>query len=105
VRLEGLGQLKNPMTTSGIEPATFRFVSIVSQPTMLPHAHYINSIYINSTFLLPTVTHFEVIKNTVLMLSDTIQWSSMTLNEKRLVGLLIGLTICNDWLLDKRTLR
>jgi hypothetical protein len=24
VRLEGLGQLKNPMTSSGIEPATFR---------------------------------------------------------------------------------
>jgi hypothetical protein len=26
VRLEELGQLKNPMTSSGIEPATFRFV-------------------------------------------------------------------------------
>jgi hypothetical protein len=26
VRLEGLGQLKNPMSTSGIEPATFRLV-------------------------------------------------------------------------------
>jgi hypothetical protein len=24
VRLEGLGQLKNPMTLSGIEPATFQ---------------------------------------------------------------------------------
>jgi hypothetical protein len=27
VRLEGLGQLKNPVTSSGIEPATFRLVS------------------------------------------------------------------------------
>jgi hypothetical protein len=27
VLLEGLGQLKNPMTSSGIEPATFRFVA------------------------------------------------------------------------------
>jgi hypothetical protein len=27
VRLEGLGQLKNPMTPSGIEPATFRLVA------------------------------------------------------------------------------
>jgi hypothetical protein len=27
VRLEGLGQLKNPMTLSGIEPATFRHVA------------------------------------------------------------------------------
>jgi hypothetical protein len=26
VRLEELGHLKNPMTSSGIEPATFRFV-------------------------------------------------------------------------------
>jgi hypothetical protein len=27
VQLEGLGQLKNPMTSSGIEPATFRLVA------------------------------------------------------------------------------
>jgi hypothetical protein len=27
MRLEGLGQLENPMTSSGIEPATFRFVA------------------------------------------------------------------------------
>jgi hypothetical protein len=27
VRLEGLGQLKNPMTSTGIEPATFRLVA------------------------------------------------------------------------------
>jgi hypothetical protein len=25
MRLEGLGQLKNPMTSSGIEPAAFRY--------------------------------------------------------------------------------
>jgi hypothetical protein len=28
VRLEGLGQLKNAMTSSGIEPATFRLVAL-----------------------------------------------------------------------------
>jgi hypothetical protein len=28
VRLEGLGQLKNPMTSSKIEPATFRLVAL-----------------------------------------------------------------------------
>jgi hypothetical protein len=28
VRLEGLGQLKNPMTSSEIEPATFRLVLV-----------------------------------------------------------------------------
>jgi hypothetical protein len=33
VRLEGLGQLKNPMTSSGIEPASFQLVAT------LPHAH------------------------------------------------------------------
>jgi hypothetical protein len=27
VRLKGLGQLKNPMTSSGIEPATFRLIA------------------------------------------------------------------------------
>jgi hypothetical protein len=27
MRLEGLGQLKNPMTSSGIEPATFRLAA------------------------------------------------------------------------------
>jgi hypothetical protein len=27
VRLQGLGQLKNPMTSSGIEPTTFRLVA------------------------------------------------------------------------------
>jgi hypothetical protein len=38
VRLEGWGQLKNPVASSGIEPATFRFVALVPQPTTLPHA-------------------------------------------------------------------
>jgi hypothetical protein len=35
VWLEGIGQLKNPMTSSGIEPATFEDCSIVPQPTTL----------------------------------------------------------------------
>jgi hypothetical protein len=38
VRLEGLGQLKNPMTSSGIEPATFRLVLIT---VINSYNHYI----------------------------------------------------------------
>jgi hypothetical protein len=38
VRLEGLGQLKNQMTSSGIQPTTFRACGIVPQPTTLPRA-------------------------------------------------------------------
>jgi hypothetical protein len=38
VRLEGLGQLKNPMTSSGIEPMSFWLCSIVPQPTTFPCA-------------------------------------------------------------------
>jgi hypothetical protein len=34
LRLEGLGKLKNPMTSSGIEPVTFRLV------TTLPRAPF-----------------------------------------------------------------
>jgi hypothetical protein len=38
VLLEGFGQLKNPMTSSGIEPVTFRFVGVVPQPSTLLRA-------------------------------------------------------------------
>jgi hypothetical protein len=38
VRLEGSGQLENVMIPSGIEPATFRLVAWILQPTTLPHA-------------------------------------------------------------------
>jgi hypothetical protein len=37
MRLEGLGQLKNPITSSGIELATFR-LEAVPQPTTLSRA-------------------------------------------------------------------
>jgi hypothetical protein len=37
VRLEGLGPLKNPITSSGIEPATFRLVT--PQSTTLPKSY------------------------------------------------------------------
>jgi hypothetical protein len=33
--MEELGQLKNPMTSSGIEPATFRLVPLEPQPATL----------------------------------------------------------------------
>jgi hypothetical protein len=39
VWLEGLGQLKNPMTSSGIEPATFRLVAY-SASTNYATAYY-----------------------------------------------------------------
>jgi hypothetical protein len=37
VQLKGLHQFKTPMTSSGIEPATFQLVA-VPQPTTLPSA-------------------------------------------------------------------
>jgi hypothetical protein len=37
VQLEGLGQLKNPVTSSGTETATF-WLATVSQPIVLPCA-------------------------------------------------------------------
>jgi hypothetical protein len=37
MRLEGLGQLKLS-TSLGLEPAAFRLVALVPQPTTLPHA-------------------------------------------------------------------
>jgi hypothetical protein len=41
VQLEGLGKLKNPVTSSGFKPVTFRLVaSRVPQPTTLLHAPY-----------------------------------------------------------------
>jgi hypothetical protein len=40
--LEGLGPVKNAITLSGIEPATFRLVcSLVPQPTTLPRTQHI----------------------------------------------------------------
>jgi hypothetical protein len=38
VLLEGLVQLKNQMTSSSIEPATFRLVTVEPQPTTLLRA-------------------------------------------------------------------
>jgi hypothetical protein len=39
VRLEGLGQFKNPMTSSGIEPATFRLVASTNYATAFPYTY------------------------------------------------------------------
>jgi hypothetical protein len=38
VRLEGLGQLRNPVTSSGIKTRELPACSIVPQPSMLQHA-------------------------------------------------------------------
>jgi hypothetical protein len=47
--LEGLDQLKNPMTSSGIESATFWACSIVPQATTLPRALVHINIYKTTT--------------------------------------------------------
>jgi hypothetical protein len=45
VQLEGLGQLKNPMTSSGIKPSTFRLVSLCLNKLQycVPHKLWIGS--------------------------------------------------------------
>jgi hypothetical protein len=45
-RLEGLGQLKNPVTSSGIEPTTFRLVA-----QCLNHLRYSVSPFYNSYYV------------------------------------------------------
>jgi hypothetical protein len=42
VPLKGFGQLKNPLTSSGIETATFRFVTLDVQPRLLFPLCYVN---------------------------------------------------------------
>jgi hypothetical protein len=44
VRLEGLGQLKNPMTSSGIEPATFRLVLANVMVNMAMKTHHVGPV-------------------------------------------------------------
>jgi hypothetical protein len=67
VRLEGLAKLKNPVTSSGIEPATFRLVaqclnllryrvpSIITNPL---ENHYEASSYVNKFRTLSASTIF-----------------------------------------------
>jgi hypothetical protein len=52
VRLEGLGELKNTMTSSGMEPATFWFCNIVPQATTLlkTNLFYVSEEHIASIF-------------------------------------------------------
>jgi hypothetical protein len=57
VRLEGLGQLKIPMTSSGIEPATFRLVAY--QPTTLLSATTIIIIQFTSECLPRTWMYYR----------------------------------------------
>jgi hypothetical protein len=42
VRLEGLGQLKNPLTSSRIEPATFLTANRIVLYIKAENSHYIN---------------------------------------------------------------
>jgi hypothetical protein len=49
VQLEGVGQLKNPMTSSGIEPRALRRV-VLPQPTTLPRATPFNCVLVSILF-------------------------------------------------------
>jgi hypothetical protein len=50
VRLEGLGQLKNPMTSSGIKPATFWLVAYVSTNYTTACSHRFYKIFSTKEF-------------------------------------------------------
>jgi hypothetical protein len=58
VRMEGLGQLKNPSNPSGIEPATFRFVAyclnqLLYRPFSVPNNNHFNvAVSFNVVFVL-----------------------------------------------------
>jgi hypothetical protein len=66
MRLERLGQLKYPMTSSGIEPATSRLVrSIVPHPIMLPRVHLLTE----RSNIKKGLSHSHILKAT----SDRIQ--------------------------------
>jgi hypothetical protein len=57
VWLEGLGQLKNPMASSGIESVTFRLVVMMPQPTTLQRApHNVVPLVLYTMFICSTVT-------------------------------------------------
>jgi hypothetical protein len=56
VQFEGLGQLNNIMTSSGIEPATFRLVAQSFQQTALSRAP-----------MLPLSTYYHSLKLSILM--------------------------------------
>jgi hypothetical protein len=50
--LEGLGQLKNPLTPSGIEPVSDHLSSsVVPQPTVLPHVSDFTVVLSYSVFI------------------------------------------------------
>jgi hypothetical protein len=54
VRLEGLGQLKNPMASSGITPALTKFTFVFSSSAVLP---YIGQCFYLEIFLLLLYTN------------------------------------------------
>jgi hypothetical protein len=47
VRLEGLGQMKNPVTSSGIEPATFRLVAYWLNQLRYGGAEFVDGWYVS----------------------------------------------------------
>jgi hypothetical protein len=88
VRLQGLGQLKYPMTSSGLEPATFQILALVPQPTTLPRAPHLQSaltkykqnntwLYL-SVFLNCWLTSLEQIR----VCNKWIPWSKRLLKSK-----------------------
>jgi hypothetical protein len=74
MRLEGLGQLKNPMTLSGTEPATFRLVAWCLNQLCyrVPLWHTIRTEAYDETLLClsPSLLRTETAQNIVCLRSD-----------------------------------
>jgi hypothetical protein len=93
VWLEGLGQLKNPMTSSKIEPATFQLVAqwinkLCYHVPCLPFLQYLNSklkdfiIFLNVSLCLTKVISFMAAKWTFLNVGTSLSYMIWGMSEQ-----------------------